>query len=120
MRPTPLRTAARVGAILAMAAPLAVLGGRAYARLTNRPFYRAATRRIALPGLSEGFIPQDLFYCKSSKTWLFSGYMNDGSASRCTGWGQTGRSRGCSCGWPTGARTAATARRSQRQGTMRF
>ena len=81
MRPTPLRTAARVGAILAMAAPLAVLGVRAYARLTNRPFYRAATRRIALPGLSEGFIPQDLFYCKSSKTWLFSGYMNDGSAS---------------------------------------
>lgn len=81
MRPTPLRTAVRVGAILAVAAPLAVLGVRSYVRLTNRQFYRAATRRIALPGLSEGFIPQDLFYCKGSKTWLFSGYMNDGSAS---------------------------------------
>ena len=64
MRPSPLRTAARVGAILAVAAPLAVLGVRAYVRLTNRPFYHAVTRRIALPGLSEGFIPQDLFYCE--------------------------------------------------------
>lgn len=81
MSTSPLRTLGRIGAGLALAAPLAVLGVRAFVRLTNRPFYHTAERRIALPGLSDGFIPQDLFYCPSDKTWLFSGYMNDGSAS---------------------------------------
>ncbi len=81
MSSSALRRAVRIGALVAAAVPLAVVGVRAYVRLSNRPFYREATRRLALPGLSEGFVPQDLFYCTDDKTWLFSGYMNDGSAS---------------------------------------
>ena len=44
-------------------------------RTTCKPFYAEATRRFKIPGISEGFVPQDLFYLSDEQTWLFSGYL---------------------------------------------
>lgn len=57
------------------------LGIRTYVRRSCRPFYARAHKLMAIPGLHSGFVPQDLFYLDTYQTWLFSGYMNDESAS---------------------------------------
>lgn len=75
-----LRTALVAGG-LAAAAVAVPLGLRAYVRTSCRSFYDDAHAVGPIPGLSEGFVPQDLFYVDSYAMWLFSGYMNDGSAS---------------------------------------
>lgn len=47
-------------------------------RTTCKPFYAEATRRFKIPGISEGFVPQDLFYLsRMSKPGLFSGYLGE-------------------------------------------
>jgi len=45
-------------------------------------FYNNAQKGFEIAGLNEGFTPQGLAYHSPSKTFLYSGYMNDGSASR--------------------------------------
>lgn len=67
------KTAAGVGAVAATVA-LGMLVKRQRVRATCKPFYSGATRCFKIPGLNEGFVPQDLFYLDDEKTWLFSGY----------------------------------------------
>lgn len=45
-------------------------------------FYSNATQEFEVSGLDEGFIPQGLTHENETDTFLVSGYMNDGSASR--------------------------------------
>ena len=45
-------------------------------------FYNRAQAEFDISGLKDGFIPQGLCYEESSDTFLMSGYMKDGSASR--------------------------------------
>ena len=47
-----------------------------------KDFYGKSTKGFAIPGLDDGFIPQGFCYVESDQTYLISGYMNDGSASR--------------------------------------
>lgn len=77
---TSTRTAL-IAAGTAAAAAAIPLGIRAYVRTSCRPFYARAHQVGKIPGLDEGFVPQDLFYLDAYHTWLFSGYMNDGSPS---------------------------------------
>lgn len=67
------KTAAGVGTVAATVA-LGMLVKRQRVRATCKPFYSGATRCFKIPGLNEGFVPQDLFYLDDEKTWLFSGY----------------------------------------------
>ncbi|MBE7075923.1 MAG: hypothetical protein E7375_02490 [Clostridiales bacterium] len=45
-------------------------------------FYANAEKEFEVAGLEDGFTPQGLCYEENSKTFLSSGYMKDGSASR--------------------------------------
>lgn len=67
------KTAAGVGTVAAAVA-LGMLVKRQRVRATCKPFYSEAARCFKIPGLNEGFVPQDLFYLDDEKTWLFSGY----------------------------------------------
>ncbi len=51
-----------------------------FVRAAYAPFYGDAERRFDIPGISQGFIPQDLDNLANG-TWLFSGYMTDGGDS---------------------------------------
>lgn len=51
-----------------------LLAYRRRIRTSCREFYQNAQRRMVIPGLKDGFDPQDLFYVASASTWLFSGY----------------------------------------------
>lgn len=77
--PLPVTTKAAIGAgVVAAAAAVAAAGiliKRQRVRTTCKPFYSEATRHFKIPGLNDGFVPQDLFYLDKEKTWLFSGYQ---------------------------------------------
>lgn len=60
------KTAAGVGAVAATVA-LGMLVKRQRVRATCKPFYSGATRCFKIPGLNEGFVPQDLFYLDDEK-----------------------------------------------------
>ena len=78
--PRPARALLIVLAALVGLAVVAVLGANAYVRVAFAPFYQQAERAFAIPGVGEGFVCQDLDRLDDG-TWLFSGYMADGSAS---------------------------------------
>lgn len=52
-----------------------------FVKITYASFYEAAENEFPIPGISNGFIPQDLDYMAAIDGWLFSGYMTDGSPS---------------------------------------
>lgn len=52
-----------------------------YMRVSYASFYDQAQSEFSQPGLSSGFIPQDLAYIASDNTWIFSGYVGEDSAS---------------------------------------
>lgn len=70
-----IATAAVGVAAVAAVAMAGILAKRRRVRVTCKPFYSEATRRFKIPGLNDGFVPQDLFYLDDEKTWLFSGYQ---------------------------------------------
>ena len=72
--PTIVAASAGIAAGAAVAFAGFLLKRRAV-RTTCKPFYAEATRRFKIPGISEGFVPQDLFYLSDEQTWLFSGYL---------------------------------------------
>lgn len=73
-------------------------------RTTCKPFYAEATRRFKIPGISEGFVPQDLFYLSDEQTWLFSGYLGEPPALPHLPGGQpTVRCAATRCAWPEGS-----------------
>lgn len=45
-------------------------------------FYKIANKEFNIPGLSEGFTPQGLCYENTTNSFMVSGYMKNGSASR--------------------------------------
>lgn len=45
-------------------------------------FYEIASKEFNIPGLSEGFTPQGLCYENNTNSFMVSGYMKNGSASR--------------------------------------
>lgn len=51
-----------------------LIAARINVRKTCSEFYDRAQRQMVIPGLKEGFVPQDLFYVDSADSWLFSGY----------------------------------------------
>lgn len=72
--PAIAKVAVGAGAFAAAAA-VGIFAKRQRVRATCKPFYSEATRCFKIPGLSDGFVPQDLFYLDDEKTWLFSGYQ---------------------------------------------
>ena len=78
-------------------------------RTTCKPFYAEATRRFKIPGISEGFVPQDLFYLSDEQTWLFSGYLANRRPSPSTRWAPTVRCAATRCACPRARCTAVTA-----------
>ncbi len=58
-----------------------VAGINVYIHTTYATFYDQAHEQFEIPGINNGFIPQDLDYLDSAHMWFFSGYMNDGSPS---------------------------------------
>ena len=60
---------------------LILLGGRLYFRLPVRDYYAASEPAFAIPGLTEGFVPQGLAYDAAHDVYLVGGYMKDGRPS---------------------------------------
>lgn len=56
----------------------AFLAVNAFVRIHYSQFYNTAEAQFPVPGLDEGFIPQDLDYLDIADTWLFSGYVGSG------------------------------------------
>ena len=69
-----------IGALIALAV-VAILGLNLYMRIAFAPFFSQAEAQFEIPGLSTGFVPQDLDHVEADDSWLFSGYMTDGSPS---------------------------------------
>lgn len=62
--------------------PAAVLvGARLFFRLPVSGYYKASTAAFAIPGLSDGYVPQGLEYRADNNTFLLTGYQKDGGAS---------------------------------------
>ena len=61
---------------------LAVLGFKGWDYIRHADFYRTATAELPMPGCQDGFIQQGFDYYEEGNLFLFSGYMNDDSASR--------------------------------------
>lgn len=80
-RPRPLKVVAIVAAVVVGLAAVALVGANAYVRVAYAPFYERASAAFPLPGIDEGFVPQDLDYLDLADAWLVSGYMADGSPS---------------------------------------
>lgn len=69
-----------IGALAALAI-LVLVGANLFVRVAYEPFYERAQAVFPLPGLSEGFVPQDLDYLDEADAWLFSGYTAAGGPS---------------------------------------
>lgn len=71
----PLRAVAIIATVIIGVVLVALVGINAFVRVAYAPFYDQATREFPIPGVSEGFVPQDLDYLDAADEWLFSGYM---------------------------------------------
>lgn len=69
-----------LGAVVGIAL-IAVLALNLYMRTAFAPFFDQAEAQFEIPGLNSGFVPQDLDHVEADDSWLFSGYMTDGSPS---------------------------------------
>ena len=78
----PWKTAAVAFGIFVLFIGLVLLGGRIYFRLPVKAYYAASEAAFAIPGLSDGFVPQGLAFDEESGTYLVGGYMKaKGAAS---------------------------------------
>ena len=78
----PWKTAAVAFGIVVLFIGLVLLGGRIYFRLPVKAYYAASEAAFAIPGLSDGFVPQGLAFDEESGTYLVGGYMKaKGAAS---------------------------------------
>ncbi len=75
-----LKVLAGIAMGLMVALLLAFAGVNIFVKVTYGPFFAQAEREFAIPGIEEGFIPQDLD-CLEDGTWVFSGYMTKGGPS---------------------------------------
>ena len=76
-----LRVLAIVLGVIVGVIVLAIVSVNVFVRSVYAEFYDNASPEFAIPGVSQGFIPQDLDYFDKTDEWLFSGYMGDGSPS---------------------------------------
>lgn len=60
---------------------IAIIVVNVFVRTTYADFYNQAEDEFPIPGIDSGFIPQDIDYYDLGETWLYSGYMADGSPS---------------------------------------
>lgn len=79
--PRPVEIILIVIAAIMCLAVLAVIIVNIFVRVSFGTFYEQSGREFTIPGLDSGFIPQDIDYYDVGETWLFSGYMADGSPS---------------------------------------
>ncbi len=79
--PRPVEIILIVVAAIMCLAVLAVIIVNIFVRVSFGTFYEQSEREFTIPGLDSGFIPQDIDYYDVGETWLFSGYMADGSPS---------------------------------------
>ena len=77
----PLKITLIVIGILIGIVIIALIAVNVFVRSTYATFYDQAEQEFAIPGIDSGFIPQDIDYYDVGETWLFSGYMTDGSRS---------------------------------------
>lgn len=80
----PLRAGKIFGFVAAGVFALCVLvigGFNVYMRVSYASFYEQAIAEFSIPGLSDGFIPQDLDYVPAADAWIFSGYVGEDAAS---------------------------------------
>lgn len=75
------KTILTVLAVLLALVLLVLLGAIAYFRLSVLPYYSASEPTFAIPGLSDGFIPQGIHYDAKEGCFLVTGYMQKGGAS---------------------------------------
>lgn len=69
-----------IGALVAVVI-IAVVAVNIFVHTAYSQFYENSEAAFSIPGLAQGFIPQDLDHINTNDAWLFSGYMGDGSAS---------------------------------------
>ena len=62
---------------LMVALLLAFAGVNIFIKVTYGPFFAQSEREFAIPGIEEGFIPQDLD-CLEDGTWIFTGKLPKG------------------------------------------
>ncbi len=79
--PRPLRIVLIALGALAALAVVALIAVNAYVRIAYSQFYDDAEPVFPIPGLAEGFIPQDLDHVEGRDIWLFSGYVGEGEPS---------------------------------------
>ncbi len=77
----PLRILGIIVAVIVGLIAAVLIGFNIYIKVTYADFYTQATEEFQEPGISSGFIPQDLDYLEDSGTWLFSGYTGSDSPS---------------------------------------
>ena len=80
-RPRPLKIVGIAAAVLAALVLAVVVGLNVYVRAAFAPFYAEAEPVFDIPGVNAGFVCQDLDHLAADGSWLFSGYMADGSPS---------------------------------------
>lgn len=79
--PRPLRITLIVIGVIVGIILVAIIAVNIFVRTTYATFYDQADQEFTIPGIDSGFIPQDIDYYDVGETWLFSGYMADGSPS---------------------------------------
>lgn len=80
-RHRPLKIIGIIAAVLAALVLAVVVGLNIYVRAAFAPFYAEAEPVFDIPGVNAGFVCQDLDHLAADDSWLFSGYMADGSPS---------------------------------------
>lgn len=79
--PRPLQITLIVIGVIVGIILVAIIAVNIFVRTTYATFYDQADQEFTIPGIDSGFIPQDIDYYDVGETWLFSGYMADGSPS---------------------------------------
>lgn len=77
----PLKVLAIVLGVIVGVVVLALVAVNAFVRVVYADFYENASPAFAIPGISQGFVPQDLDRFAQTDQWLVSGYEADGSPS---------------------------------------
>lgn len=78
-----LRVVAIILAVVMVVLLVGVLGFKLFDYIRAAEFYNNAEAVIKTPGVADSkFVPQGMTYIESSHTFLITGYMSDGSASR--------------------------------------
>lgn len=76
-----LKVVGIVAGVIVGLAVIAVVALNLYIKVGFASFYDRTEIKGDVPGLSTGFVPQDMDHVLADDSWVFSGYMPDGSPS---------------------------------------